>query len=473
MQFKNKKFQRFWRFSTSFQLGVPVMVFLTLLIIWGTLVESRYDAWTAQKLVYQSWMMYLVMGLLIYNLTIVMVDRLPWKKHHYSFILVHVGIIVLILGGWVTQKFGVDGQLVIPVLKSNQEIMIPNTGLTVYTTFDGNNYRIVHDLEVDFYNQKVSKSKPVDLYLNNKHLKVIDYSPYVRANQKIMTAEAADVSAGASIKFQLSNQNISQIETLTQQNKNKVAETKLGLLNIYLGYNYKTLGRKQPSSNELYLNPLGENDLEIALFNKEESRPYKVVKAQIGSVVSTTWMGLEVRILDFIPRARMHWTVQPQERPNALTTSAILVEFDQKEEWILLNDILKIFTDTEAYLVSYNNRRIKLDFSLFLKEFKVTKYQGTNKAMEYSSLVEIHDKSETGNLMPIESLISMNEPLKYKGYTFYQASYETDEKTGEPVATVLSVNRDPGRWIKYLGSLILSIGIVWIFYQRRKKRTAA
>lgn len=473
MQFKNKKFQRFWRFSTSFQLGVPVMVFLTLLIIWGTLVESRYDAWTAQKLVYQSWMMYLVMGLLIYNLTIVMVDRLPWKKHHYSFILVHVGIIVLILGGWVTQKFGVDGQLVIPVLKSNQEIMIPNTGLTVYTTFDGNNYRIVHDLEVDFYNQKVSKSNPVDLYLNNKHLKVIDYSPYVRANQKIMTAEAADVSAGASIKFQLSNQNISQIETLTQQNKNKVAETKLGLLNIYLGYNYKTLGRKQLSANELYLNPLGENDLEMALFNREESRPYKVVKAQIGSVVSTTWMGLEVRILDFIPRARMHWTVQPQERPNALTTSAILVEFDQKEEWILLNDILKIFTDTEAYLVSYNNRRIKLDFSLFLKEFKVTKYQGTNKAMEYSSLVEIQDKSETGNPMPIESLISMNEPLKYKGYTFYQASYETDEKTGEPVATVLSVNRDPGRWIKYLGSLILSIGIVWIFYQRRKKRTAA
>ncbi len=90
--------------------------------------------------------------------------------------------------------------------------------------------------------------------------------------------------------------------------------------------------------------------------------------------------------------------------------------------------------------------------------------------MEYASQVTVQSKDSDQKIT--SQLISMNEPMKYAGYTFYQASFEKDEKTGEPVASVFSVNRDPGRWIKYFGSIILSVGIVWLFYQRRKRRTA-
>jgi hypothetical protein len=55
-------------------------------------------------------------------------------------------------------------------------------------------------------------------------------------------------------------------------------------------------------------------------------------------------------------------------------------------------------------------------------------------------------------------LISMNEPLKVEGFTLYQASYIMNP--GQPPVTVLSVNRDPGRPIKYLGSLILAFGFI-------------
>ena len=136
MQFKNKTFQKFWRFSTSFQLGIPIIAALMILIIWGTIVESRYDANTAGKMVYQSWMMYTVMGLLVYNLAIVMVDRLPWKSNHYPFILVHIGIITLIYGGWVTQKYGLDGSLSVPIKKSSGMVTVHQTDFTIYATFD-------------------------------------------------------------------------------------------------------------------------------------------------------------------------------------------------------------------------------------------------------------------------------------------------------------------------------------------------
>jgi cytochrome c biogenesis protein ResB len=64
-------------------------------------------------------------------------------------------------------------------------------------------------------------------------------------------------------------------------------------------------------------------------------------------------------------------------------------------------------------------------------------------------------------------VISMNEPLKYNGYTFYQSSFERDERTGKPAISILSVNYDPGRWIKYLGSMLMVLGSIILFYFKR------
>ena len=63
----------------------------------------------------------------------------------------------------------------------------------------------------------------------------------------------------------------------------------------------------------------------------------------------------------------------------------------------------------------------------------------------------------------------MNQPLKYNGYTFYQASFQENEK-GEATASILSVNRDPGRWVKYLGSFLIVLGTIIMFYFKRRQR---
>jgi hypothetical protein len=57
----------------------------------------------------------------------------------------------------------------------------------------------------------------------------------------------------------------------------------------------------------------------------------------------------------------------------------------------------------------------------------------------------------------------MNEPMKKAGLTFYQSSFQEDEK-GQPTHSVFSVNKDPGRFLKYLGSLLIFLGIFMLFY---------
>ncbi len=53
--------------------------------------------------------------------------------------------------------------------------------------------------------------------------------------------------------------------------------------------------------------------------------------------------------------------------------------------------------------------------------------------------------------------IYMNNILKYKGYRFFQSSYDKDEK-----GTILSVNHDPiGTGVTYFSYFLLALGILW------------
>lgn len=64
----------------------------------------------------------------------------------------------------------------------------------------------------------------------------------------------------------------------------------------------------------------------------------------------------------------------------------------------------------------------------------------------------------------------MNEPLKHSGFTLYQTSYEPGDP--RPITSILSVNRDPGRGAKYLGSLLIVLGAIWLFAMKYRRAPA-
>lgn len=439
------------------------MIAIACLIAWGTIVEARYDAATAKKVVYNSWMLWSVMAALIYNLTIVVIDRWPWQWRHYPFILVHAGIITTIVGGYITQKYGLDGQMVVPIGGKNSMVTIPVTDLVVYATFDGDRYTKLYDREVDFYKKRPSSEKPYVVDLGADQLKIIEYVPYAFLDNKVV--KTTEDTAGASIRFQLMNANVKQVEQITQPKKDRPVSFNLGPARVNLG----PIPEDRASANEIYLNPVDNETVTYTVFHKDIQKPFKTGKMKIGDVVATGWMGLELRLLDYLPKASEEYDVIKREFPTELTTAAVFIEHRGMKRWVALNDLVKLFGDSSAFLMSYQNRRIPLGFDLHLKNFEVQRYQGTTKAMEYASQVE----AVRGEDPPVATLISMNEPKKYLGYTIYQASFQEDPATREPTASIFSINRDPGRPTTYMGSLILSIGIIWLFYQRRKKATAS
>ena len=129
--------QKIIKTTSSLKLAVLVILSLGIISAIGTIVEARYDAITAQQLVYDSPYMYAIMTLLCINLIGVMVDRWPWKRRHTGFVLVHTGIIITILGAWVTKEYGIDGSLQISVGAKKPFRHSPSTGIDHFVFFHG------------------------------------------------------------------------------------------------------------------------------------------------------------------------------------------------------------------------------------------------------------------------------------------------------------------------------------------------
>jgi hypothetical protein len=52
-------------------------------------------------------------------------------------------------------------------------------------------------------------------------------------------------------------------------------------------------------------------------------------------------------------------------------------------------------------------------------------------------------------------VIRMNQPLTHRGYKFFQSSYDDDDR-----GTILTVNRDPGKWPTYVGYTLITLGFL-------------
>tara|TARA_R110002095_G_scaffold64543_2_gene54358 strand:- start:281 stop:1396 length:1116 start_codon:yes stop_codon:yes gene_type:complete len=117
----------------------------------------------------------------------------------------------------------------------------------------------------------------------------------------------------------------------------------------------------------------------------------------------------------------------------------------------------------KSYQFALRKKQRKLPFSIELIEFKRDMHPGTTMAKSYQSRVRIHDGQAQW-----ESLIKMNEPLRYKGYTFFQSSFI---ETPQGDISVLAVVWNAGRSFPYISGIAMCLGIiVHLFARRRTKR---
>jgi hypothetical protein len=108
-----------------------------------------------------------------------------------------------------------------------------------------------------------------------------------------------------------------------------------------------------------------------------------------------------------------------------------------------------------TYQISIRHRRNYLPYSVTLKDFRHDVYAGTEIPRNFSSLVHLSHPAKGEER---DVLIYMNQPLRYDGKAFYQASFGKGD-----TLSVLQVVENPGWLIPYISCVIVSAGLLWHF----------
>jgi hypothetical protein len=127
--------------------------------------------------------------------------------------------------------------------------------------------------------------------------------------------------------------------------------------------------------------------------------------------------------------------------------------------------------ENRTYTLALRSRRYYEPYSIQLLEFRHDVYPGTDIPKNFSSRVRLQ-RADTGENR--EVLIYMNSPLRYAGNTYYQASFDTDNK-----GSVLQVVHNPSWLTPYFSCILVGLGLVVHFvthllgFTFKRARTAA
>lgn len=114
----------------------------------------------------------------------------------------------------------------------------------------------------------------------------------------------------------------------------------------------------------------------------------------------------------------------------------------------------------KTFRVSLRSERYAQPFSLTLLKTTHEVYPGTQIPKNFQSRVLL-ENTQKGEKREVD--ISMNNPLRYGGLTFYQHQMGRTEPTGGKGNSQLQVVRNPGWITPYLGCIIVSLGMAWQF----------
>ena len=510
---------RVFQFLASLKLAVVVLTALTLCLIVATFLESLYDTPTAKYWVYNTTAFRLLLAFLGANIFVVAVSRWPWKRKHGPFLLAHAGILILLAGSLVTDRFGLDGSLRISEGEINNIVELDQLQLLVRgattspaASAEGQSYQRT---PVAWIPPHVT-FKPYQLEIGRSDLAVTveNFLPHAEPQYDFLPT-ASEPSGKAGGLGDLPEERMPALKLKVQGGPMRITQEywlwkgEPSWSRIQAGPAVLTLlssteeqavlemrGRGKagpgPAANAgPHFRVLGDASGGIsyeAISSEGKKVAGKLAASQIqGFRLEPGWKGgVTLTFEKWVPHATPLVTYRPariqygqQAPPSALHLVAAPLsqvleaqrsgkKLQAPEVWLGLGERATLnfgggSGEGKSLELAYFPQRVVLPFSVKLNRFSIERYEGTVDPSSFASQVTILNQGKS-----LEADIRMNEPHTSEGVTLFQASYE--EGQPRPVTSIFTVNQDPGRSLKYLGSLLLVLGSVWLFAMKSKKK---
>lgn len=445
---------RLFDFLASIRLAVVVMVVLALACLTATIYESKHGTAAAQRYFYQTGWFASILVTLGINIFCAMMSRYPWKKHHVGFVLAHIGILTLLTGSLISLHFGFDGNMALYEGDTTDRVRLLQKVVDVQVD-NGERTR----LDFDFEKSPPRPDSPRRFRLKGTEavLVVEDFTPHVRTTEAFQAA----ASGAPALHFVLDAPFAKQDGWLSAVD----AE------HDHLDFGPASFDFHATETAPDSAATAGKNHIGFIL-HADGQLTYQLSAAHgegshgtlaIGKAIETPWMGMKVTVDRLLPHAQLGREVAPDTPPekDERRTPAIKVRLESatahgEAAWLPWAESVPLQVNNGGALVAYHAPEILTPFHVTLTRFNSDKYPGTSMAATYESFVRVDDPERGVS----EHHISMNNPLHYRGYIFFQASFVE----GQPMMSIFSVARAPGLPLVYIGVVLISGGVVWMFY---------
>ena len=435
--------------STKFTAILFVLFPLSMGI--GTFVESYYSTTTAKILIYNAWWFELMMVFFVINFlfNIKRYNLITFSK--WPILLLHISWILIIVGAGVTRYIGYEGVMPIRENSSSDKFLSEETHLTALIDGEINGEPIRRGLEDEFLFSEVTNNYFIWKYDFEGQNFSIEYEDFFEnAKEDVIEKEngeeflkIVEASDGTRHDHFLKSGQVTSIHNILFALNNDTE----GAINISL------------KNGQLYIkSPFEGNYLRMS------DQKQGVLNKDINEVLALRSLynvaGLQFVFPDGIIKGDFEVVRSDEESPQQGLFLRISSKDESKVIGILggkgvVNLPKKINVGDLDFSLTYGSLEKSLPFRIRLNDFIAEKYPGTEKSYSsFKSKVSVIDDSN------FDYEIYMNHILNYKGYRFFQASFDPDER-----GTVLSVNHDfYGTLITYIGYILLYIGLMGVMF---------
>ncbi len=450
-----KNFLKFL-FSGLF-MGMLLIVF-AISMGYATFIENDFDATTAKAMVYHSWWFKGVMVIMVLNFSGMIFTKKLYIKTKWNILIIHVALIVIMIGAGITHYLGYEGQIHIRENQVTDRFVSADPYFYAIMN-DGDKSETIYKkvwltpvLDKAFHKRVLFQGKEIELSLNKFMPNMVEKVVHDETGSPIVTIIAA-MSSGRKAFFLRENESV-EINGIPFEFGSNASQGAV---------------RFQLIQDSLFIAsplPLLHNNMHTSSVDTLVGGRQHIVKLmdlyQVENVIF---------VFKEINRSAKVALAPSDDEGTGVGLSEVEVSVNGESKTLNLEGGPGVVGRQEDFSLGGVNFSIsvgaslwQLPFSLQLDKFILDRYPGSSSPSSFASEITLIDQRNKVN-MPYK--IFMNNILSYRGFRFYQSSYDNDEK-----GTILSVNHDRlGTIVTYVGYFLLMASLFASLFTRKTRFT--
>ena len=455
-----------------FSTRLTAILFIVFSVTMGiaTFIENDYNTETAKALVYNAWWFELIIALFVINFIGNIFRYNLLRKEKLAVLVFHLSFILIIIGAGITRYVSFEAKMPIQEGESTNLMLSEVTYFTAIVD-DGKEQKAAIDKTYLFSQTPSSEVRFIPLisrffnfirggnafYIKSDFKEKpfeITYLNYIpNAYQKFEADASGDVllhfvesSSGGRHDHYIKKGEIVNIHNSLISFEKPTA----GAINIFTRND--TLRIESPFKG---------NYMIMATQAKGMLAKDSIQNFNLRSLY--TIEGLQFVVPEITAKGKLVMaTGKKDEHFNNMLEVEVKTENKTKKVQLFggqfsINPPEQFTLDGLNFRLSYGAKQLKLPFSIKLRDFQLDRYAGSMSPKSFASEITVLDTNEN-----FDFRIYMNHVLDYKGYRFFQSSYDD---TGAVEETHLAVNYDVvGTRVTYIGYGLLFLGLLVVLF---------